>query len=120
MSDDWNSALMEQTIRSIWYGSDPKPERINISRQAAATALIGIAPKDEIEGMVAAQLVACHNATMECYRRAMLPGQTHRGLERQSQSREQALADLCGVAGNSQPASWQGPAEGHGRARPRP
>jgi len=79
MSDDWNSALMEQTIRSIWYGSDPKPERINISRQAAATAMIGIAPKDEIEGMVAAQLVACHNATMECYRRAMLPGQTHVG-----------------------------------------
>lgn len=38
-----------------------------------------IAPTDEIEGMVAAQLVACHNATMECYRRAMLPEQTHVG-----------------------------------------
>jgi hypothetical protein len=23
--------------------------------------------------MIAAQLVACHNASMECYRRAMLP-----------------------------------------------
>ena len=79
MSDDWNSVLMEQTIRSIWYGSDPKPERINTLRQAAATALIGIAPKDEVEGMIAAQLLACHNATMECYRRAMLPGQTHVG-----------------------------------------
>jgi hypothetical protein len=77
MSDDWNSVLMEQTIGSIWYGSNPKAERINTSRQAAATAMIGIAPKDEIEGMVAAQLVACHNATMECYRRAMLPEQTH-------------------------------------------
>jgi len=35
-------------------------------------ALIGIAPKDEIEGMLAAQLIAAHNAAMECYRRAML------------------------------------------------
>jgi hypothetical protein len=32
-----------------------------------------IKPQDEIEGMIAAQLVACHNASMECYRRAMLP-----------------------------------------------
>jgi hypothetical protein len=31
------------------------------------------APEDEIEGMIAAQMVACHNASMECYRRAMLP-----------------------------------------------
>ena len=79
MSDDWNSVLMEQTIRSIWYGTNSPPERINTSRQAAASAMIGIAPKDEIEGMIAAQLVACHNATMECYRRAMLPAQTHVG-----------------------------------------
>ena len=33
--------------------------------------LIGIAPKDEIESMLAAQLIAAHNAAMECYRRAM-------------------------------------------------
>ena len=32
-----------------------------------------IKPTDEIEGMLAAQMVAAHNATMECYRRAMLP-----------------------------------------------
>ena len=35
----------------------------------------GIAPKDELEGMLAAQMVATHNAAMECYRRAMLPEQ---------------------------------------------
>ena len=34
--------------------------------------LIGIAPSDEFEGMVAGHLVACHNASMECYRRAMI------------------------------------------------
>ena len=39
-------------------------------------ALIGIKPGDELEGMIAGQLVAAHNAAMECYRRAMLGKQT--------------------------------------------
>jgi hypothetical protein len=42
-------------------------------------ALIGIAPRDEIEWMIAAQLVACHSASMECYRRAMIGEQTFEG-----------------------------------------
>ncbi len=42
-------------------------------------AMTGIAPRDELEGMMAAQLIAAHNATMECYRRAMLPDQTFEG-----------------------------------------
>src|SRR5690242_17550208 len=32
---------------------------------------MGIQPTGELEGMIAAQLIACHNAAMECYRRAM-------------------------------------------------
>jgi hypothetical protein len=39
------------------------------------TYAAGIAPQDEFEGMTAAQLVACHNASMECYRRAMIDRQ---------------------------------------------
>jgi hypothetical protein len=31
--------------------------------------------------MIAAQLIACHNASMECYRRAMLPEQTFEGRQ---------------------------------------
>ena len=34
---------------------------------------------DEIEGMIASQLLAAHNATMECYRRAMIPEQSFEG-----------------------------------------
>jgi hypothetical protein len=50
-------------------------------RQCSATvvALAAIGPKDELEAMMAAQLLAAHNATMECYRRAMLPEQTSEG-----------------------------------------
>jgi hypothetical protein len=44
-------------------------ETIERRISAAAAGLIGIGPKDELEGMIAAQLVACHNAAMECYER---------------------------------------------------
>jgi hypothetical protein len=33
----------------------------------------------ELEGVLAAQMVATHSAAMECYRRAMLPDQTFEG-----------------------------------------
>jgi hypothetical protein len=36
-------------------------------------------PNDELEGMMAAQLIACHNASIECYRRAMIGEQTFEG-----------------------------------------
>jgi hypothetical protein len=40
---------------------------------------VSIAPKDELEGMMAAQLLAAHNAAMECYRRAMIGELTFEG-----------------------------------------
>ena len=46
---------------------------------ATVAALAGIGPKDELEGMMAAQLIAAHNAAMECYRRAMIGEQTFEG-----------------------------------------
>ena len=47
--------------------------------QATLSGLIGIGPRDELEGMLAAQMIAVHNATMECHRRAMLGEQTFEG-----------------------------------------
>src|SRR5215207_5723655 len=46
---------------------------------AVPAGLMGIAPKDELEGMLAGQLMAAHHAAMECYRRAMLGEQTFEG-----------------------------------------
>jgi len=46
---------------------------------AVAGGLMGIGPKDELEGMLAAQAMAAHHAAMECYRRAMLGEQTFEG-----------------------------------------
>ncbi len=44
-----------------------------------AAALVGIAPQDELEGMLAGQLVAANAAAMECYRRAMIGEQSFEG-----------------------------------------
>jgi hypothetical protein len=52
--------------------SEERARQIN----AAITAMLGTKPRDELEGMLNAQLIASHNAAMECYRRAMLAEQT--------------------------------------------
>jgi hypothetical protein len=74
-SDHWNNLLANQAVQALWLKSSDAEAR---DRQTSATiaALVGIGPKDELEGMMAAQLLAAHNASMECYRRAMLGEQT--------------------------------------------
>jgi hypothetical protein len=49
--------------------------------ESAVAALKGIAPRDEIEGMLAAQMVATHSAAMDCLRRAVLEQQTFHGRD---------------------------------------
>jgi hypothetical protein len=78
MSDDWNNNLANQTIQTVWL-KNSDAEEIRRQRHATVNALIGIAPRDELEGMLAAQILACHNASMECYRRAMIGEQTFEG-----------------------------------------
>ena len=73
-SDHWNNVLANQTINTLWLAKDAETRQRQYS--ATAAALSGIEPKDEVEGMIAAQLIAAHNATMECYRRAMINDQT--------------------------------------------
>ena len=47
--------------------------------QGTLAAMIGMKPRDELEGMMIAQLIASYNAAMECYRRAMIDEQTLEG-----------------------------------------
>ena len=62
-------------LRAARRNEKPRPDRIN--------ALVGMSPRDECEGMIAAQLIACHHAAMESYRRAMLPEQPFEGWREQ-------------------------------------
>src|SRR5258708_14818748 len=69
-SDHWNNILTNQAISALWLKhSDLETREKQFS--AVIAALIGIGPKDELEGMMAAQLIAAHNAAMECYRPAI-------------------------------------------------
>jgi hypothetical protein len=65
-------------MQSLWM-KNSSPEERDKQLSATVAALMGIGPKDELEGMMAAQLVAAHNAAMECYRRAMVGEQTFEG-----------------------------------------
>jgi hypothetical protein len=74
-SDDLNLVMANQAINTLWlaHSDDEFQER---QKSATLAVLVGIRPKDETEGMIAGQLLAAHKATMECYRRAMIPEQS--------------------------------------------
>jgi hypothetical protein len=64
-SDYWSKFLAKQTVQSLWLKHSDQETR---DKQYSATvaALIGMGPKRELEGMMAGQLIAAHNAAMEC------------------------------------------------------
>ena len=78
MSDAWNAVIVSQTLQALWRKNSNEGE-LDQQRVAVIKGMVGIAPKDELEGMMAAQLLAAHNAAMECYRRAMIGDQTFEG-----------------------------------------
>ncbi|MEL6977356.1 MAG: hypothetical protein AAGM38_01590 [Pseudomonadota bacterium] len=77
-SDDWNNVIANQTLNTVWFADADDDEILRLYK-ASIEGLAGLRPRDELEGMAAAQLIAAHNAAMECYRRAMLQGQTFEG-----------------------------------------
>ena len=77
-SDTWNMQLASQLWNCLWTTNANEEQKTSQFR-GTISGMIGIAPRDEIEGMMAAQLIAAHNAAMECYRRAMHPEQTFQG-----------------------------------------
>jgi hypothetical protein len=72
--------LLNQVANTLWVAHADKETQTK-QFAAAALAMIGAKPADELEGMLGAQMVAAHSAAMECYRRAMLPDQTFAGRE---------------------------------------
>lgn len=71
----FNNFIVNAAIDSGWYFANPTEKRRQAVRESTVSAMMGFQPTDEIEGMIAAQAVAMHHATMECSRRAMIPEQ---------------------------------------------
>ena len=77
-SDAFNNIVANQVMKSLWTAHSDSAG-LDSQYQAALATMMGIEPCDEIEGMLAAQMAATHNAAMECYRRSMLDNQTFEG-----------------------------------------
>ena len=76
--DTFNNEVATQAANALW-SDNSSPENKVRKQQYCLEALAGIAPNDEIEGMLAAQMIACHSAAMECFRRAMIKEQPFEG-----------------------------------------
>ena len=66
-SDAWNNYIGAQALASIrpYIGDEEKRDKM---RAIVTAGLNGIAPRDEVEGMIAAQMLACHDTAMGCFR----------------------------------------------------
>jgi hypothetical protein len=69
--DDFSETLFHQVVEALWQANSDSDEHTRQVR-ATLTAMVGMKPRDELEGMLIGQLIASHNAAMECYRRAMI------------------------------------------------
>jgi len=87
MHDDFGFWLMKSALGNRWHPKWLSGEEDRQQIAAVIQALRGFAPRDEVEGMMAAQATSAHAASVECYRRAMLPDQPG---EAASQFRKQA------------------------------
>ena len=67
--------LLNQIYETLWLPAELSEEERFRRVRAAIAALRGIKPQDEIEGMLATQMVATHSAAMECLRLSMIQKQ---------------------------------------------
>ena len=72
--------LLSQTLPTAQKFVDDNGEEI--SRVVDIMKMIvDLEPRDEAERMLVAQMIATHEAAMECFRRAMLPDQPYQGRD---------------------------------------
>ncbi len=87
-----NPDLLSQLSNTLWLpdGMDEKQRAARI--QAAQSMLADIDPAGGIETMLAAQMVAAHEAAMECLRRAVANDQSPEGRNQNLTHAERLLA----------------------------
>jgi hypothetical protein len=78
ISTDFAGMMLGELADAVTIDRDTIDEK---TLNGVLGALHGINPGDEVEGMLAAQMVATHLAAMECLRWARAPGQTFEGRD---------------------------------------
>ncbi|MEM1066552.1 MAG: hypothetical protein AAGJ74_13715 [Pseudomonadota bacterium] len=72
---------LKQLIGVLWTPSSAATEDVQAKIKGAMKTLQQIAPRDPFEQMLSMQMVACHDAVLECMRRAALENQTFEGRD---------------------------------------
>ncbi len=67
---------INEVTETLWLPGVLSADQKNARIELAVAMLAGIRPQGEIEGLLAAQMVATHSAAMECLQRAMFDGQS--------------------------------------------
>ena len=86
----FNNGLVNRVAATVRLPDDHDEDMSGKARRISkvvVASLLAFEPTDEIEGMIAAQAVALHHASLECSRRAMISGQP---LEAASKLRKDA------------------------------
>ena len=78
---DFSVTLLNQAVNTLWYGSECPEDTKQRLMKFGIGAMEEIAPRDGVEGLLAAQMVAVHAAAQECFRRAAIPEQTFQGRD---------------------------------------
>ena len=74
-SDRFNNNLIRAMVKTSWFAPGQSNEDRDQQITVAVIGMQAFKPTDEIEGMLAAQAMAMHHASMECSHRAMLAEQ---------------------------------------------
>ena len=96
-SDRFNNALIDAMVKTGWFPPGQSDEDRSRQLFVAVTGLRAFKPADEIEGMIAAQAMAAHHASMECSRRAMLadqPFEAAQGLRKAAANASRTFVEL--------------------------
>ena len=74
-------ALMSGACWALDHHAQPDQGSRDVKRIAVRAFLKEVAPRDPLEGMLAAQLLGLHEAAMECLRRGAVAGQSFEGRQ---------------------------------------
>ena len=84
--------FQNQLLNVIWRTSHDTTETIFEKSLPLIAVAQKLAPADEAEAMLALQMVATHDAALECLRRASLPNQTFEGRDQNLKHGQKLMA----------------------------
>jgi hypothetical protein len=96
-SREFTNGLLNAAINTAWLHNLEDAEAKRLQARITLDLLEAFKPTDAIEGMIAAQAIAMHHGSMECFRRSMIPDQpfdTAARLRKDSANLARGMTDM--------------------------